>query len=144
MSDQNVAFFTGRLTRSPEVKTLTTGNDVANFSLAVNEYWTKDGEKQEKVVFVDFDVWGTLVNFVSNHLDKGDFVRVSARYNPGVTENENGKRVFPRFRVNELQKLAWKDKVEGDENTATTTKVKAGRPRKTKAETDDSDSDIPF
>ena len=48
----------GNLTRDPELKFLPNGTPVCNFNVAVNEKYTdKDGQKKEKVCFVEVVAW---------------------------------------------------------------------------------------
>ena len=47
----NKAFILGNVTRDPEVRTLPSGQNVANFGIATNRYWkNKEGEREEDVV----------------------------------------------------------------------------------------------
>lgn len=150
MNDQNVCFHTGRLTRHPEVRTLPNGTQVANFSIACNEQWKKDGEKMSKVTYIDFDVWGGQINFVSTYVHKGDLVQVESKYAPNTTETDDGKRTYPKFVVREVRKMSW-DKRDGDgtpQEEASPAKVE-DKPKRTRrgrdVVVDDIDDDkIPF
>ncbi len=51
----------GNLTRDPETKWLPSGMAITEFGVAVNERYTnKDGEKMEKVLFLNCKAWGKL------------------------------------------------------------------------------------
>lgn len=139
MSDMNISHFTGRLTREPESKALANDCSVVNFALAVNENWTKDGEKKEKVIFVEFDAWNGNGKFVSEYCNKGDLLRVSGKYSPST--NADGK-VFPRWKLTEVQKLSTVGKKDKEAKPVDDVeKPTAKRGRKAKVEDDD---DIPF
>ena len=49
----NKAIIVGNVTQAPEVKTTPSGEQVANFTIATNRYWTdkSTGEKREKTEF---------------------------------------------------------------------------------------------
>jgi single-strand DNA-binding protein len=150
MNDQNLSLFTGRLTRDAEVRTLPNGTQVANFSIACNEQWKKDGEKMSKVTYVDFDVWGGQINFVSTYLHKGDLVSVESKYAPNTTETDDGKRTYPKFVVKEVRKMSW-DKQESNapEREEVATVKEDEKPKRTRRNRDvvveDIDAtDIPF
>jgi single-strand DNA-binding protein len=82
----NMALLIGRLGGDPEIRTLNSGDRVANFSLATEERW-KDrtsGEKKSRTTWhrvVTF-VPGT-VKFLDEYVGKGDLVQVV-----GVIRNE--------------------------------------------------------
>ena len=83
----NMALLIGRLGGDPEIRTLNSGDKVANFSLATEERW-KDrtsGEKRSRTTWhriVTF-VPGT-VKFLEDYVGKGDLVQVV-----GVIRNED-------------------------------------------------------
>ncbi len=133
MSDMNKSFFTGRFTRDPEVRQLENGSTVANFSLAVNESWGSKENRKERVTFIECDAWNNTANFVGNWCHKGDFVRIESKYVPNTSEGENGRRIFPKFKVVELQKLSWA-RQDGD-----TTRDTVAPPT-----SDSNDEDTPF
>jgi single-strand DNA-binding protein len=150
MNDQNQNFYTGRLTRDPEVKVIPNGSEVANFSIAVNEQWKKDGERMSKVVYIDLDVWGPQINFVRNYLHKGDLVQVECKYAPNVTETDDGRRVYPKFVLKEVRKFSWDKREDAPEREEETSPAKVeDKPKRTRRNrdvvVDDIDAtDIPF
>lgn len=64
----------GRLTRDPELRNTTTGKQVANFSIAVDDRFDK-----EKTNFFNIVCWGQTADFVSKYLSKGRLVAVDGR-----------------------------------------------------------------
>lgn len=152
----------GRLTRDPERKVLPSGTALANFSLAVNEVWNKNGEKMEKTVFTEWQVWNGQSDVMCKIAGKGDLIYVEGKFGLDEWEDSEGnKRSRPRFTA-----LAWqllskagsgknnhKDINEVDEKPS----VKKGCPKKESAtptpsvqitsisnDDEDDDSDIPF
>ena len=75
----NSCSFIGNLGRDPEVKTLSSGARVVNFSLAVSERWKdKNGERQEKTTWVPIVIWNEgLGRVAESYLRKGSKVYVS-------------------------------------------------------------------
>ena len=76
MADLNSVALTGRLTADPEFKEFGEGKQVANFSLAVNEYKKGDGDA---VSFVPVTVWNKTAEVAKNFLTKGSQVAIKGR-----------------------------------------------------------------
>lgn len=72
----------GNLGRDPELRFTSDGTPVANFSLATNESWTKDGERQERTTWWRVTCWRKLGETVAQYLSKGRKVLVEGRMNP--------------------------------------------------------------
>jgi single-strand DNA-binding protein len=62
----------GNLVRDPELRFTQANKAVVHGTVAVNESWTQDGEKQEKRVFVDFTMWGKRAEAFEKYHNKGD------------------------------------------------------------------------
>jgi single-strand DNA-binding protein len=90
----NVCFFTGRLTRDPEVKNLASGSKVADIGLAVNEGKNKDGS--DRVQFFNLVAWNGQADFAVEYLKKGKPINVQCR----------------------AQTDKWEDKTSGEARTA--------------------------
>lgn len=71
MPNFNKAILVGHLTRDPELQYLQSGTAVCRFSLAVNRYWSKDGQRQEEVSFFDCQAWAKTAERVAQYLKKG-------------------------------------------------------------------------
>ena len=70
--DLNKVMIIGRLTRDPELRTITDGTPVANFGMATNTVYTdKAGVRQEKVEYHELVVWRRLAEIASQYLRKG-------------------------------------------------------------------------
>ncbi|MEP7162863.1 MAG: single-stranded DNA-binding protein [Candidatus Moraniibacteriota bacterium] len=67
----NKVILVGRLTRDPEIRTTPSGQTVATVGLATNNYWTKDGQKQERTEFHNIVLWGKLAEIAGQYLTKG-------------------------------------------------------------------------
>lgn len=67
----------GRLTRDPELKTTTTGKQVASFGIAVDKRMKPaDGPTAD---FFNVSAWAKAAEFVANYLTKGRLVAVDGR-----------------------------------------------------------------
>lgn len=71
----------GNLGADPEIRTLNSGDKVANLRIAVSERW-KDkttGEKKEKTEWVSVVVFGNLVSVIESYVKKGSKIYVSGK-----------------------------------------------------------------
>lgn len=95
--DLNRATIIGRLTRDPEVKSTTSGQNVANLSVATNRIWTdKSGVRQEKVEFHNVVLWGKLAELSGQYLSKGRKVYLEGRLE---TRDWTGQDGVKRYRT---------------------------------------------
>jgi single-strand DNA-binding protein len=87
----------GNLTRDPESRTTTGGQNVTNFSLAVNRTWKgQDGQTQEQVSYINCVAWGKPGEILQQYLTKGSPIRISGR----------------------LEQRSWDDKESGQKRSA--------------------------
>ena len=76
----NKAFVLGNVTRDPEVRSLPSGQQVTNFSIATNRRYTlQTGEKKEEVEFHNIVTFGKLADISSRYLRKGSMVLIEGR-----------------------------------------------------------------
>ena len=76
----NKVILMGNLTRDPENRTTSGGQNVTNFSLAVNRSWkSADGTQQEQVSFINCVAWGKTGEIISQYVSKGNPLLVSGR-----------------------------------------------------------------
>lgn len=98
----------GNMTRDAELRRIADGTAVADFSLAINESYTKkNGEKVENTEFLDFVVWGRAAEALVQYTNKGSQLLVEAK---AVTEkwddkNSGEKRSKVRFKVENFRFL---------------------------------------
>ncbi|MCA9365110.1 MAG: single-stranded DNA-binding protein [Candidatus Moranbacteria bacterium] len=68
----NKVILVGRLTRDPEMRTTSSGQNVTSVSIATNRTWNdKNGQKQEQTEFHNIVVWGRLAEIAGQYLTKG-------------------------------------------------------------------------
>ncbi len=91
MSDINSVTLIGRLTKDPEIQQTQSGSMIARLSIANNETWTQNGQKQEKVSFFDCSMWGKLAEVVKQYCKKGMQVAISGKLQQQKWQNNNGQ-----------------------------------------------------
>lgn len=89
--DLNRAMIIGNMTRDPEMRTIPSGQTVANFSIATNRSWTgTDGKKQTAVEYHNIVVWGKLAEICGQYLKKGQKVYIEGRLQTRDWEGQDG------------------------------------------------------
>lgn len=69
--NMNLVVLSGRLTRDAELQYLPNGTALCKLGLAINEYYRKDGERKERVHFIDVVVWGKAAEWCGDSMKKG-------------------------------------------------------------------------
>lgn len=84
----------GNLTRDPETRTTAGGQNVTNFSLAVNRTWKgNDGQQQESVSYIDCVAWGKTGDIIAQYMQKGRPILVSGRLDQSSWDDkDSGKK----------------------------------------------------
>ena len=84
----------GRLTADPEIRYTQIENImVAQFNLAVNRAYAKQGEER-KADFITIVAWGKTAEFCSKYFRKGQQVGVTGRIETGSYDDKDGKKVY--------------------------------------------------
>ena len=86
----NKVILVGRVTRDPEMRTIPSGQNVANFSLATNRVWNKDGQKQTAVEFHNIIAWARLAEIVNQYAKKGALLMVEGRLQTRTWQGQDG------------------------------------------------------
>jgi single-strand DNA-binding protein len=90
----NRADVIGNVTRDPELRTTTGGQQVLSLGVATNEKWRdkSSNEDRERTEFHNVVVWGKLAEQVNTHVQKGKRVFVSGRIQTRSWETTDGKK----------------------------------------------------
>lgn len=89
----NKVILVGRLTRDPEVRMMSTGNAVANFSLAINRrFKNKDG--QIEADFINCVVYGKGAEIVQKYVFKGNQLGVEGRIQTRSYDAQDGTKRY--------------------------------------------------
>jgi|WetSurMetagenome_2_1015567.scaffolds.fasta_scaffold01426_9 single-strand DNA-binding protein len=75
----NIAIISGNLTADPEMKYLSSGTAICNFSVAVNSQYKKGEEIVKEVDFFTIKTFGKLAEISGEYLKKGRKVTVNGK-----------------------------------------------------------------
>lgn len=75
----NKAMLIGNLGRDPELRHTASGSPVCTFSMATNESWVKDGERQERTEWHNIVAWDKVAEICQRYLKKGSKVYIDGR-----------------------------------------------------------------
>ena len=93
----NKVIIIGNVTSDPEIRSTSSGQQVASFSVATNRIWNdKEGQKQTKAEFHNVVAWARLAEIASQYLKKGGLVMIEGRME---TRNWEGKDGIRRYRT---------------------------------------------
>lgn len=82
----------GTMTRSLELKYLTTGTPVGSFAIAVNQdYKKQDGTKVEKTSFFDIKVIGKQSEIINQYFSKGSRIGITGELEQETWQDNQGQ-----------------------------------------------------
>lgn len=116
----NKVLIIGNLTRDPELRTTSTGQNVCSFGVATNRVWTdQKGTKQEQVEFHHVVAWGRLAEIAGQYLAKGRKVFIEGRLQTRDWEGQDGvKRNRTEIITENLQILDRPSSAKATDGTA--------------------------
>ena len=89
----NKTILMGNLTRDVEMRTTPSGQNVANFSLAVTRSWRdQNGTQQDKTSFINCVAWGKPGEIIAQYVQKGAPLLVSGRLEQRSYEDKDGNK----------------------------------------------------
>ena len=89
----NKVILIGRLGRDPELRYTTSGQPVANFTIATTEVRnSKEGEKQEYTEWHRIVAWGRLAEICSEYLTKGKMVYIEGTLRTRSWDDKQGSK----------------------------------------------------
>ena len=102
----NKVFLVGRLTRDPQVKSLPSGSQVANFGLATDRFFVdKNKQKQQQTEFHNIVMFGRLAELASQYLAKGSLVLIEGRLQTRNWQDAAGNQKYRTEIVAERMQL---------------------------------------
>lgn len=102
----NKAFVLGNVTRDPEVRALPSGQQVTNFSIATNRFYTSGtGEKKQEAEFHNVVCFGKLADISSRYLNKGSLVLIEGRIKTRNWQDSAGVKHYKTEIVAETMQL---------------------------------------
>lgn len=112
----NKIILMGRLTKDPELRhTTNKAIPFANFSLAVDRNYLKDGEKETD--FFDIVAWQNRAEFVSQYFSKGQQVCVEGRLQRRKYEDNEGRNRYAYEIIADSVYFAGYKRSEGESDT---------------------------
>ena len=89
----NKVILMGNLTRDVEMRTTQSGQNVANFSLAVTRSWRdQNGQQQDQTSFINCVAWGKLGEIIAQYVQKGAPLLVSGRLDQRSYDDKDGNK----------------------------------------------------
>lgn len=143
----NQAQIIGRVGKDPEVRYLSSGEAVANFSLATTEKW-KDkasGEARESTEWHRISTFGRTAEIVGEYVKKGALIYISGKIKTRSYDHHGETRYVTEIHASDMKMLSSRN--EGDaprpQQSQQPTRQSQQRqaPRNSVADLDD---DIPF
>lgn len=97
MAGINKAILVGNVGRDPEIRSLNSGSQVANFTLATSETWRdkQSGERKEKTEWHKITVWQEgLVKVVSDYVRKGSKLYIEGKIETRKWTDQQGQERY--------------------------------------------------
>lgn len=93
MAGINKVILVGNLGAKPEVKYSSSGNAMANLSVATSEFWTdkNTGQKQDRTEWHRVSLFGKLAEIAGQYLDKGSKVYVEGKLQTRKWQDQSGQ-----------------------------------------------------
>ncbi len=107
----NKAIIIGNLGADPEIRTVSSGARVANFSVATSRTWTgRDGQQQEKTEWHRIVAWDRLADIAERFLKKGERVYVEGEIQYRSYEDKEGQtRYVTEINARDLMMLGGRE-----------------------------------
>jgi len=96
----------GNLGKDVEVKETKSGKKLARFSVATNDSYTKNGEREQVTQWHSIIAWGKTADMMALLLKKGNQVAIEGRISYGSFQDKDGNtRYTTDIVANTFQKL---------------------------------------
>ena len=144
----NKAILIGRLGKDPEVKYTSSGQAVANFSIATDEtYKDRNGEQQRRTEWHNIVAWRRLAEICGEYLVKGKLVYIEGPLRTRQWEDREGnKRTTTEIEAREMKMLSSKGEHNQGEGVSpqVDSKPQPSSPPAIAPSSEITDDDIPF
>ena len=143
----NKVIIIGNLGRDPEVRYMSDGTAVANFSVATSEFWKdkQTGEKKERTEWHRIVAWRSLGELCGKYLSKGRQVYIEGKLQTRSWEKDGVTHYSTEIIASDVQFLGGRDESTGagaGRPAARNQMADQGYPEPPMADT--RDDDIPF
>lgn len=141
----NKCLFIGNLTADPEIRTMPNGEQVANFTIALNErYKAKDGNVVENVEYVRIVLYRRLAEIAAQYLRKGSQVYIEGRLKTRKWQDNNGQdRYSTEIQCDNLQMLGGRNQ-DAAQNQPPKQQKAQSKSQQSEPPMDAFDDNIPF
>ena len=141
----NKVFLIGRLTRDPEIRVMPSGQQVANFGLATDSFYTDKttNQRQQKTEFHNIVLFGRLAEIAGQYLKKGALAMFEGRIQTREWQDQAGNKRYRTEIVADSMQLGPRNSNESSASTppgrdygearATNTAKNYGSPKPTAA-----------
>lgn len=147
MASFNKVIILGNLCRDPELRTVSTGTQVCDVSVAVNDKRKNAaGEWIEEATFVDVTFWGKTAEILAEYLRKGSPVLVEGRLKLDRWEKDGQKHQKLRVVCERMQMVGSKGDGGGrrDSDSSAPPRDASEAPAPSGTETTYDDNNLPF
>lgn len=135
----------GNLTRDPETRTVSTGNTVCSFTVAVNRRRSSQNANQPEADFFRVSAWDKLGENCQRFLAKGRKVAVVGAVSVSSYEaKEGGTRFSLEVRADDVEFLSSRQDEQGGAASPATPVAASAAPRKEEGFAEVDDEDLPF
>ena len=91
----NKAYILGNVTRYPESRAMPSGQQVVNFGIATNRFYTdQSGQKKQDTEFHNIVAFGKLADISAKYLTKGSLVLIEGRIKTRNWDNSAGIKQY--------------------------------------------------
>lgn len=144
----NKVILVGRLGKDPEIRYTAGGKAVANFSIATDETYTKDGERVKNTEWHRIVLWDKLAEIAEQYLTKGSLVYLEGKIQSRKYEDKEGVERYSFDIVCNTLKMLGGGEQKSEEKPAQKPTQKRSVKRTPEpepaADVEIDDSDIPF
>ena len=149
MAGINKVIIVGNLGNDPEIRTMPTGEQVANITVATSESWTdkNSGEKKTQTEWHRIVLYRRLAEIAAQYLHKGSQVYVEGRLKTRKWQDNNGQdRYTTEIQGDNLQMLGGRqDAAQNQPPKQQDKQQKAqSKPQQSEPPVDAFDDNIPF
>lgn len=125
----NKAFILGNVTRDPEARALPSGQQVTNFGIATNRFYTDNsGQKKQDAEFHNIVCFGKLADISSRYLNKGSLVLIEGRIKTRSWVNSAGVKQYRTEIIADSLQLGPKSSIGSEQKKSYPKPEPGGRP----------------
>jgi len=90
----NKVFLLGYVGKDPEIRHMDNNLVFARFSLATNEWWSKDGNKTEHTEWHNIVMWRGLAEVAEKYVRKGSLLHIEGRLRSRSYDDKDGVKRY--------------------------------------------------